>query len=139
MSRIIFCATKEAMRRRITEGPATDGASPFVLDKASDIRGAIEALKSGRDVVANAHATAIGWKAPEGTTVELDEDMSGPGLEALRFQSESRVHRADVVPVRVKALLPGADLDARILRALRGRAEDPFSDANLTGTGPESP
>ena len=72
MSKLIFCVTKEAMQRRIAAAKAAEGADPFVLGKASDIRGAIEALKAGRDVVADAFAAAIGWRAPEGTSVELD-------------------------------------------------------------------
>ena len=65
--------------------------------------------------------------------------MSGPGLEALRFQSEARVHRADTAPVRVEVLIPGAGLDARILKALRAKADDPFPGEKVTETGPEAP
>ncbi len=96
MSRITFCATKEAVQRRLSEHSSADGQEPFALHRSSDIPGAIEALKAGRDVIANAFAAAVGWKAPEGTSVELDEDMNGQELEALRFQSEARVHRADM-------------------------------------------
>lgn len=137
MSRITFCATREAMQRRLSEGRSADGQEPFALHRSSDIPGAIEALEAGRDVVANATAVAVGWSAPEGTQLELDDDMSAPGLEALRYQSEARVHRANSRTIEVQLLTPGIDLDARIMRGLEGKARDPFPGSVTVGDGPE--
>lgn len=139
MAHLIFCATKEGMTRRIAERQAANGQDPYLLQKGSDIPGAIAALRADRDVVANAHAGSIGWAAPDGVTVELDEDMQDERLEALRFQSEARVHRAGRVPSRVEFLQPGPDFDARIEKALRQKAEDPFFGAPASLVGPGNP
>jgi hypothetical protein len=138
MARLIFCATKEGMARRIAERQSMDGQDPFVLRKGSDIPGAIAALKADRDVVANAHAGAVGWTAPDGVTVELDEDMQDERLEALRFQSEARVHRAGRVPSRVEFLQPGPDFDARIKRILQQKVDNPFPDTPVVTSEPET-
>jgi hypothetical protein len=139
MAQLIFCATKEGMTRRIAERREMDGQDPFVLQKGSDIPGAIAALRADRNVVANAHAGAIGWSAPDGVTVDLDEDMQDERLEALRFQSEARVHRAGRVPSRVEFLKSGPDIDVRIRQTLREKVADPFSAASAPPVGPESP
>lgn len=139
MSNIVFCATKEAMIRRLAERQAEGRQEPFVLRKGSDIQGAIEALKAGRDVVANTFAAAVGWHAPEGTTVELDDDMQYERLEALRLQSEARVHRAGRTASRVAFLQPGPDFDARVERVLQQKAADPFSEALVSRVEPETP
>ncbi len=139
MAHLVFCATKEGMARRISERQAMNGHDPYVLQKGSDIPGAIAALKADRDVVANAHAGAVGWTAPDGVTVELDDDMQDERLEALRFQSEARVHRAGRVPSRVEFLQPGPEFDARVQRILGQKVADPFSGAPASCVGPETP
>lgn len=130
MAHLTFCATPEGMARRIAERRATDGADPFVLRKGSDVPDAIEALRSGRNVVANAFAGAFGWHVPDGVSVELDEEMRGPGFRPLRAQCEARAHRAGSAPVRVEILAPGSATDLRIARALREKVADPFSAAS---------
>lgn len=139
MAQLIFCATKEGMTRRIAERQSMDGQDPFVLRKGSDIPGAIAALRADRDVVANAHAGAVGWTAPDGVTVELDEDMQDERLEALRFQSEARVRRAGRVPSRVEFLQSGPGFDARVQRIPGQKVADPFSGAPASCVGPETP
>jgi hypothetical protein len=135
MAHLVFCATREGMERRITQRRAENGMDPYVIRKGSDIRGAIEALKADRDLVANAHAAAVGWHAPDGVTVELDEDMQDPRLEALWFQSEARVHRAHIAPVRAGLLLPSLEVDGKIADALKRKVEDPFLAVPVTGQG----
>jgi hypothetical protein len=127
MPHLIFCATSEGMTRRIAERQVADGTDPFVLRKGSDTPLAIEALRSGRNVVANAFAGAFGWHVPDGVSVALDEDMWAPGLQALRTQCEGRVHRVRSEATRVEMLIPGEDTDQRIAQALRTKAADPFS------------
>lgn len=126
MAHLTFCATPEGMARLIAERRATDGSDPFVLRKGSDVPDAIEALRSGRNVVANAFAGAFGWHVPEGVSVNLDEDMRGPGFRPLRAQCEARAHRAGSMPVRVEILAPGSATDLRIKQALREKVADPF-------------
>lgn len=64
---------------------------PFLMKGAGDIPEAIEALKSDRDVVAHARPdTVTGWRAPEGTTVALDEDMESPERRAMSDQARMR-------------------------------------------------
>lgn len=133
MAHLTFCATPEGMARRTADRRATDGADPFVLRKGSDIPEAIEALRSGRNVVANAFSGAFGWHAPAGVRVELDEDMQAPGLQPLRAQCEARAHRAGPSPIRVEILMPGVETDLRVARALSGKVADPFSDAVVPG------
>jgi hypothetical protein len=116
------------MTRQIAARRAADGADPFVLRKGSDIPAAIHALELDQNVVANAYAAAFGWHAPDGVTLDLDEDMYAPGLMALRAQSEGRLHRA-AGTARVEILRPGADSDQRIAQVLAGKARDPFFDA----------
>jgi len=125
VAQITFCATAAGMTRQIAARQAADGAEPFVLRKGSDIPAAIQALQSDRNVVANAFAAAFGWHAPDGVTLDLDEDMHAPGLMALRAQSEGRVHRA-AGAARAETLRPRADSDRQIARILADKARDPF-------------
>jgi len=126
------------MTRQIAARRAADGADPFVLRKGSDIPEAIRALRDDRNVVANAFAAAFGWHTPDGVRLDLDEDMKAPGLEALRFQSEARVHRVGGGAARVELLIPGDDVDARIARVLADKVRDPFSGTPRTDLEPDA-
>lgn len=139
MAQITFCATAAGMTRQIAARQAADGAEPFVLRKGSDIPEAIQALKSDRNVVANAYAAAFGWNAPEGVTLDLEEDMHAPGMMALRIQSEGRLYRAGRDAAQVELLLPGTDADLRIARVLAEKARDPFFGDTHKSPEPDAP
>jgi len=70
MSRIMFCATSEGMRRQMREMTTPDGTTPRLLRSGKDVLEALLALEMGRDVVADARSVMTGWTLPDGVEVE---------------------------------------------------------------------
>ena len=87
MATITFCRTSESLKRRAAE--AATGVRPYLLERAPHIRGAIEALERGQDVIAIAAASSVGWRAPQGTSVAFDDDMKDDNL--LSMQCAGRI------------------------------------------------
>lgn len=104
MPNLIFCETVKAMKD--WEAQLSDGNQqpPFMLETSSHIPGAIQALKDGRDVVANAHTSAIGWRAPKGTTVVIDDGLRLPQFRALAWQCKARADGAFLYPHQLRTL-----------------------------------
>ncbi|MCE6958058.1 hypothetical protein LAZ40_03180 [Cereibacter sphaeroides] len=113
MAQLIFCLDRTSLDAWTSRFPEND--KPFLLTAASDIRGAIQALHEGQNVVALAQAAATGWRAPEGTEVVLDAKLEqDTAFAALAAQCRSRAPVAFGVEV-------SAPTRERILSVLRDK------------------
>ncbi|WP_369928176.1 hypothetical protein [Leisingera sp. XS_AS12] len=104
MANLIFCESVRAMKDWEAQLSHDNQQPPFMLETTSHIPGAIQALKDGRDVVANAHTSAIGWRAPKGTTVVIDDGLRQPQFRALAWQCKARADGAFLYPHQLRTL-----------------------------------
>lgn len=124
MSRIIFCATPEGMRRQVLNLTNPRGEVPQILKGGQDVLDAILALEVGRDVVADARSAATGWRLPEGVEIGFDSDMQGSEHRWLRDQCEERASRLSPDPDLIRVnLSKGPD---HLSGLLRRKVVDPF-------------
>lgn len=91
MAKITFCINKASLA-----SAARTDINALQVVTGSDMLGMRKALDAGRNVVALASIAAIGWRAPAGTEVVLDEELrDNPKHAALKFQCKARVAGAD--------------------------------------------
>jgi hypothetical protein len=123
MANLIFCTNQDSMEIRRGEITGRGAAEPFMMKNGSDITGAIEALREGRDVVAQAgQETVTGWRAPEGTVIALDDELENATDQpraALAAQARSRV------PQDVLKLHPH---QIRTIEAIKNMSQEELSD-----------
>jgi hypothetical protein len=125
MSRIMFCATPDGMRRQVSALTTTYGDVPLTLQGERGVLDAILALEMGANVVADARTTLTGWRIPEGVQVGFDPDMGGAENAALGARCLSRAIRIAPDPGLLRVTLP-RDAGARPLSDLKVRVVDPF-------------
>lgn len=137
MSRIVFCATDEGVRRQTEVLARRNGQPPRLLGADRDVLNAMLDLEIGRDVVARASTVVTGWRLPEGAEIGFDPDMYAEGLAPLRAQCEARAFRDDASAL-FEVVLGSADIDARVRRLLSREVRDPFGPHELSDLGPEA-
>jgi hypothetical protein len=137
MSRIIFCATDEGMRRQAEVLSRRNGEAPRLLRADQDVLNAMLDLEVGRDVVARASTVMTGWRLPEGAEIGFDPDMYAEGLAPLRAQCEARAYRDDAAPV-FEVLIGSSGIDARVRGLLSRKVRDPFGPHEISDLGPEA-
>lgn len=84
MSRIMFCASEEGMRRQVEALTGQNGAAPRLLTSDRDVRDALLALELGRDVVATVRSVATGWRLPVGVRIGFDAELDGDENAGIR-------------------------------------------------------
>jgi hypothetical protein len=140
MSRIIFCATPEGMRRQVRGLCATGEGEPHLLRNNKDVLDALLALETGRDVVADARSALTGWHLPEGVEIRFDEDMDGEENARLRDQCAARGGSLSPAP-GLRRVTP--DEDNRVLSFRWVPVRDPFGpheqDLETHGQALETP
>lgn len=137
MSRIMFCATPEGMRRQMRALTTPDGDAPRLLRGGKDVLEAILALEMGMNVVADARTASTGWRLPEGVEIGFDEDMTGAGMEGLRAQCEARAHRIAPVP-GLQRVIPQTGQSPGPIVLTGYRVLDPFGPHEPARAEPEA-
>ncbi len=137
MSRIMFCATPEGLRRQFLALTRPDGDAPRLLRGGKDVLEAMLALEMGMDVVADARAASTGWRLPEGVEIGFDEDMTGAGMAGLRAQCEARAHRIAPVP-GLQRVTARPDRAPGLAELLTYRVRDPFGAHEPARAEPEA-
>ena len=137
MSRIMFCATPEGMRRQVRELTTPDGDLPRLLRSGKDVLEALLALEMGMDVVADARTTTTGWRLPDGVEIGFDPDMEGEANARLRAQCEGRGRELSPIPGlhRVTGMQEQA---AQGVPRPPFRVIDPFGPHEPACAGPEA-
>ncbi|WP_108127601.1 hypothetical protein [Gemmobacter caeni] len=137
MSRIMFCATPEGMRRQVRALTRPDGDAPRLLLSGKDVLEAMLALEMGMDVVADARAASTGWRLPEGVEIGFDPDMDGERMSRMREQCEGRArHLSPLAGLQRVSASP--DNTAAIAASRPFRVIDPFGPHEPACAGPEA-
>jgi hypothetical protein len=137
MSRIMFCATPEGMRRQVLNLTNPRGEVPQILKGGQDVLDAILALEVGRDVVADARSAATGWRLPEGVEIGFDPDMAGGERQWLREQCEARALLIAPLSELIRVNLSKGP-DDTLSGFLRRKVVDPFGPHVPLEANPEA-
>jgi hypothetical protein len=137
MSRIMFCATPEGMRRQVRALTRPDGDAPRLLLSGKDVLEAILALEIGMDVVADARTTSTGWRLPDGVEIGFDQDMDGDRKSGLREQCEGRSRPLSPL-AGLHRVIAHQDKSARLPENRPFRVIDPFGPHEPALAGPEA-
>ncbi|MEP3671283.1 MAG: hypothetical protein ABJN42_31680 [Roseibium sp.] len=90
MTTLTFCKHQETLDARVAAlGPEAE--KPYLLTSPYEIKGAIQALEEGKDVLGLASASTYGWRAPKGVEVKVDDDLADD-ISGLRDQALARRH-----------------------------------------------